>query len=1255
MTIYANGAGTSVTTQDVALTNAAAGGGTGDLSNVVSAASQATVTLNGGSVVSEGSTFGRGILASAGASVTANDVDISTIGTLSNAVHAYSGRQDLADTTPDTPSITLNGATVSTTGANSYGLFAQNKGSTISATGNTIVTTTGANSFGAVAYNGGALNLAGVSVTTSGSGADGIAINELLGAQSPGHVPTPNYGSTLTLSDSSVTSEKANGIYVGSGSNALINNTNILAARHGVVVKDGASVAMAGGSIASTGDEQHAVMVDGSSSSFSASNVAISAAGSIDNRGDVTHAIDLTNGATATVTDGSIKTTGANFTTGIFVATNSTATANNVAISTTGDTGVGVRAYSAYEKASEIPIGTTASQTAYINGGSITTSGVESYGLWAQDMGSHIVAGSYTDPTNSSVTPLTITTSGKDAYGVAVYGGADASLTDVTINTSGVGASGVALNTLGSRYHPTRASSVAATFSMSGGSINTTGADTAAVTLLDSATASFSGTTLNSAGATFTSTFAQAGQAQSITLGNGTSAVNNNGTLLGVTRTGDGADGTITLALQDGSFAQGNVYDPTAAGKVTVTKGADAHWAGLVVDSSTQTVDPDSNPTQTGFSSDGNVIIGSTTPVDFTGTTSVGGDFSGATGGSTTFSGPTDIAGNLIGAPGSTTNFTDSANIGSVTGGSGSSISFTGSSTNIQGDVSGNQGTQINFSKGGSTNIGGSISLSGNGTSTHGGTTDNPIIVQGDVNVGNGALLGGNIMSNGSLGGSGGTVGPGNSVGVQSYASSAGFTGNYFAEVNAAGKSDLLIIRSGNFDLSGIGLTVGQENRNGGYVLNHRYTIIQTPGGSVVNKFASTGLDSSFDGTLVKLDPIIYDPQDVQVTLSVDNSAVDNKRAGLSKNQNATLDGVLSVAGQNAAADAALQSTDTGGVLNQLSGEVHASTQAALLSTGDLLVRTLTDRMRANLGAPMVAGAPVAAAGELPSGAMPRSSALPLWAQVVGDWQSLKGGSDGAANSKLSLAGLYLGGDTQVGTSGWRVGAALGYTNGRLNVDDRDSRSDLDSYTASIYGGKSWEAGKGHVNFLAGAAYTRNNVDSRRNVNVGGNQALKASYHADSAQLFTELGYAMPMSRSASIEPYARLAWINQRTQSFDESGGPAALHGDSSTDNLTTLTLGLRGATELAVGAHAARLTGGLGWRHAGGDVNPKTSLSFIQGSGTSFSVAGAPIAKDAAVVDLGAEMAVGKRAAMGLSYSGQYGAGNADSAGSLYLKMHF
>jgi subtilase-type serine protease len=513
------------------------------------------------------------------------------------------------------------------------------------------------------------------------------------------------------------------------------------------------------------------------------------------------------------------------------------------------------------------------------------------------------------------------------------------------------------------------------------------------------------------------------------------------------------------------------------------------------------------------------------------------------------------------------------------------------------------------------------------------------------------------VEAAGTLGGTGtvaaidnyGAVAPGNSVGTMTVA------GDYVArpgsvyevEVDGRGNSDRLTVH-GHATLAGTLKLEGELFRQ-----DIAYSFITAEGG-ITGKFDA--IDAT---TTAFLAPTLK--YGTGVTLQVERNDVPFSRYLNTSNQKsvgAALDAHSdeTPAGMPGVYDAVLNDdgSSLAAAMDQLSGEVHASTQSALMSTSSVVQRTLGNRMRGNVGAGMMPGAPLAqSAGALPAGAMPASSAYPLWAQVVGNWNTLKG-NDNAAQAKTRIGGLFIGGDAAVG-QGWRVGAALGFTDGRTTVDDRSSRADLVSYTAALYGGKSWQRGNGQLNLLAGASYTRHGIDSRRTVTVGGSQTLKAYYHANTAQLFTELGYAFPVGAASQIEPYAGLAWLNQRASSFNETGGEAALHGDKAKDQLTTFTLGLRGKTAVDLGGRAVRLAAGAGWRHAAGDINPERRLSFVHGGAGTFNVAGAPIAKNAALLDLGAEVELGKRAAMGLSYNGQVGQGNTDNAGSLYLKVRF
>ena len=341
-------------------------------------------------------------------------------------------------------------------------------------------------------------------------------------------------------------------------------------------------------------------------------------------------------------------------------------------------------------------------------------------------------------------------------------------------------------------------------------------------------------------------------------------------------------------------------------------------------------------------------------------------------------------------------------------------------------------------------------------------------------------------------------------------------------------------------------------------------------------------------------------------------------------------------------------------VFNSLSGEAHASVVSSLLGSTSSPRTLPLQRLRTNLNAGMSPGAPTAqAGGPLPAQALPSSNAQPAWAELVGNWQTLKENGN-AAQVRQHTGGLFIGADHEVGHSGWRLGAAVGYTDSKVNVDDRSSQADVSGYSATLYGGKSFAVGAGKLNFLAGAAYTWHDVNTKRYATVAGTQEkLTADYGANTTQLFTELGYSMPLTDSTRIEPFVGFAWSDLRTRGFSESGGSAALNGHSSSDKQTSSTLGLRTQTDFNVGRSEARLHAMAGWRHAFGGLTPQTTMAF-EGS-QAFTVAGTPIARNAALAELGAEVAVSRDTTLALSYNGQYGGGNREHAGSLNVRWRY
>ena len=169
-------------------------------------------------------------------------------------------------------------------------------------------------------------------------------------------------------------------------------------------------------------------------------------------------------------------------------------------------------------------------------------------------------------------------------------------------------------------------------------------------------------------------------------------------------------------------------------------------------------------------------------------------------------------------------------------------------------------------------------------------------------------------------------------------------------------------------------------------------------------------------------------------------------------------------------------------------------------------------------------------------------------------------------------------------------------------------------------------------------------IDATRSVAFPGfADRLTSAYDAGTFQAFGDLGYRIDVAPKASIEPFAGIAYVGLHSNAFTESGGAAALIGQGATTNVTFSTLGLRSAVGFDLGGMAATWKGSLGWRHAFGDVTPLATFAFAGGS--PFTVAGVPIARDAAAIDAGFNVAIARGVTFGIAYTGQLAQGFQDN----------
>ncbi|WMT92484.1 autotransporter domain-containing protein [Pelagibacterium sp. H642] len=373
--------------------------------------------------------------------------------------------------------------------------------------------------------------------------------------------------------------------------------------------------------------------------------------------------------------------------------------------------------------------------------------------------------------------------------------------------------------------------------------------------------------------------------------------------------------------------------------------------------------------------------------------------------------------------------------------------------------------------------------------------------------------------------------------------------------------------------------------------------------------------------------------------------------AASTPNQIATADGVESLGEGNDVFDAVLHLPEdvVGLAFDALSGELHASARTALIEDSRFVRNAANDRIRAAFATVGASDAPVLAygPGETPLLVAADHGGPVVWSHGFGSWGSTD--SDGnAASFDRTTGGVLVGADTMVGD--WRVGMLGGYSHSRFDADDRASSGSSSNYHLGLYGGTEW----GNLAFRTGAAYSWHEIDTSRSVSIPRlTDSLTGNYSAGTFQAFGVLGYGIELGGGTQLEPFANLAHVSVHTDSFAEQGGAAVLSVDSGSTNVTFTTLGLRGEHAMTLGTMDATLRGTVGWRHAFGDTTPESTHAFS--GGDAFTIAGVPIAGDAAVIEAGLDLNLTPDATFGLSYQGQIASDAQDHGFKADLSVRF
>ncbi len=516
---------------------------------------------------------------------------------------------------------------------------------------------------------------------------------------------------------------------------------------------------------------------------------------------------------------------------------------------------------------------------------------------------------------------------------------------------------------------------------------------------------------------------------------------------------------------------------------------------------------------------------------------------------------------------------------------------------------------------GGRLNLTGASSFAGDTIVQQGLLAVNGSISQSRVGVDAGATIGGNGLVGGLIVRNGATAAPGNSIGEIRAATTVLFepTSVFQVEVDATGASDR-VVATGTATLEGGTVQVLAENGN--YRPQTRYSILQAA--RVDGEFSNVTSNLAF-----LMPTLSYTPTEVSLTLT--RNDVSFTDVALTANQFATASAIeTSFAPSSelyyALVDQDAQSART--MFDHLSGEVHASAlNVAVQNTGGM--------RHALLQKAGMAGAP----------------STHVWVEGTGAWSDIDGNGN-AVDVAADSRGLRGGIEAAFGTA--RFGIAAGHDDGDLRLAGRSSSATLTSTHAGVYAAGTL----GRVGVRAGATHSWLDIGTARDTAPALAQQLTASYDGRIIQGFAEAGYSLPVGPGA-IEPFAGVDALWLKTDGFREQGGSLALTSVGQTQSYVWSTLGAKGSFGLGSGSPISA-NFKAGWQHALSDTSVASDVAFANG-GPIFSIEGAPLVKDAGLLDVGLSWDASRAIRLGVSYTGTLSDRGDTHAGRAALSIAF
>ncbi|MEA9392129.1 autotransporter domain-containing protein [Acerihabitans sp. TG2] len=598
--------------------------------------------------------------------------------------------------------------------------------------------------------------------------------------------------------------------------------------------------------------------------------------------------------------------------------------------------------------------------------------------------------------------------------------------------------------------------------------------------------------------------------------------------------------------------------------------------------------------------------------------------------GDNTYTGGTAVEGGTL------TGYALAFGSGTITIGTNGTLKLDQSVDNSMDNILAGQGTLIKTGAG-SLNLTANSGFAGITQVRQGRLAVNGSLARSAVTVNSGATLGGNGTVGSTHIENGGILAPGNSVGLLTVNGDLNLDAGaiYQVQFTPAGAADRVNV-AGVANINGAQLSLDMSQLLDPLV---PLQILSATGG-INGAFASPTLNSIF------LNPVVqYGAQNVTLNLVRNNTAFDD--VVTNPNQRATAQGIESLGAGNSLWNQIALSDTVGArdMFTSLTDEIHASTKSALIQLDQTVTNTMRDRL---WSAQMHATshdqrAPVAQ--DRLQADMGQDSTV--WLQALdGSGYLDSTATTGRLNTDAHT--VLVGVDMPV-NSVWRLGGLVGGGRSSANIDGRSGSSDSNNIHVGLYSDAQW----GALSLKTGAAYGRHDIDASRTVNYTGvSEHLDSDYRAASMQAFAELGYDIGAG-STFVQPFVGVDHTHLRTGGFSESGSAAALNARRQNNDVSFSTIGVHLASSFPLGAVQILPYATLGWRNALGNTDIDSREAFTHGD--DFTLTGAPLARHAAILSGGAEVAIGKSVSVGINYAAQIANNATDHSVKAVLTVHF